>query len=1202
MLKRIVKSTLVVIACLLVLICFLPMLVSVSKVNQFLLSCVNSRISGKLHAQEIRVGWTDGICVTGLKIHDPQGREVALFNKISCDVALLSLIHAPAIEGTIQVDSPKINLIDDKNTGHFSIEQVFSPETAVKSPAPSQNTPQTELIVSDLHLSIDIHPQGQAKVQLACQVKNTDNGSVEKGSVNLAATAQNFADLERAYKSALGQISNSAASVVTLDCHIDQFPLKAIVPFVAIANYDLSKLILPALGNTINAKISHTLKGDELGLSLLLNSPQLTTKLRAQIKGKQLTIQDEGSVNWEIRPDVLACLKMSFPQIPADLEQAKPTTLQATIQPYSGTLGTDGKMPLAINWSLDSPLLLNKASWNDTLAMQLQGNLTATSLQESLEANTTAQISLGKQLSTLNSLCTVNQPLTKQETSCKLTLNGPIASQAELFLPQSLPLVELLGTTTNLEATCKNTATEKTGQLQIQSDTMQANMFFTVANDILKMQPSTISMKISPQAIAAYIPQEKGISTTSIPLTVNVAALEIPLTSKALVKETLLDVAVNLKPFFVANTLHSIGVNDTAIKIVKPKGQDLVLTTNGSLNLAKASALYQQIAGETLNFNANIPVHFDGDKITLTNVRTELQPQSPNAALQKLLATLSSNINIATREIDGKVALVSNTTSLNTTFSARPEAESEYTVLPAYTLSLDGSMKDFPVLVLEALSEKPGLTELLGTTLSGSWKLALDNSLSKKPMAFSLTGDGLTLQTNLQLAKTITANSAQDAATIDWQITPKRFKALQKMLQLAQSEKQKDMQLQDDVHLTVHVKGLQLPLEQFVQNQKPLVLGAFLDALALDAQIALGAVTLSQKDKKPLSIAPLHVTAALIGKDRTVSFTCNTENSAQKEQAQLAITGSASNLWNDQDFQFDNARILVDTKIQNLPLDILYSFTAMPDTADKVISMLGHTLNANLKGDIKDLQEGSCHGNIQSPLLKSEIACLVKDGKLTLEKPITAEYTLSPETGARSESPIKFAIDSKDFSVVLKPFSLKTIQAKNIKIEPGILYCKNIGMLSLLVNLFKVKSSDETTVWTTPVYIEIKDGIVHCKRADALLANTFPVATWGKIDLVKNSLDMTLGLSGTSLTRAFDIPKLDPSYMVQIPIRGTIQSPKIDTALVTTKLTALKLMQTRSSTTSIIGGLLDVATTIVDKESPAPAPTTHPFPWKLAKN
>src|SRR5262249_12320025 len=96
MLKRLVKIFLILLACSLVLVSVLPMLVSISRVNQFLLSCINSRIAGKLHAEELQVGWTNGLYVKGLEVQDPQGREVASFKAISCDVSLLSLNHAPA--------------------------------------------------------------------------------------------------------------------------------------------------------------------------------------------------------------------------------------------------------------------------------------------------------------------------------------------------------------------------------------------------------------------------------------------------------------------------------------------------------------------------------------------------------------------------------------------------------------------------------------------------------------------------------------------------------------------------------------------------------------------------------------------------------------------------------------------------------------------------------------------------------------------------------------------------------------------------------------------------------------------------------------------------------------------------------------------------------------------------------------------------
>src|SRR5262249_49783026 len=150
----------------------------------------------------------------------------------------------------------------------------------------------------------------------------------------------------------------------------------------------------------------------------------------------------------------------------------------------------------------------------------------------------------------------------------------------------------------------------------------------------------------------------------------------------------------------------------------------------------------------------------------------------------------------------------------------------------------------------------------------------------------------------------------------------------------------------------------------------------------------------------------------------------------------------------------------------------------------------------------------------------------------------------------------------------------------------------NGGMLSLLVSLLKVDTSrsKEVNLWFTPMYIEVKNGKVLCKRTDALLADAFPIATWGTIDLVKNSVDMTLGLSGTAISRAFGITEIDPNYLVQIPIHGKTQSPKIDTGRATAKITALKMQENKSNTAALLGGLLEVATMVGEKDEPPPKP------------
>ncbi|MBS0634297.1 MAG: hypothetical protein JSR37_02400 [Verrucomicrobia bacterium] len=989
MLKRIVKSTLVLIACLLIFVSFMPMLLSISKINQFLISCVNSRIGGKLHAEEIQIGWTDGILVKGLQIDDPQGRNVADIKKVSCDVALLSLIHAPAIEGRVQVDSPKITLIDDNHDGHFSIENVFTSEPTEKA-----SSEPAKLVLSDLQLSLDIQPQGQAKINLVCQIENNEDGKQEKGAVNLTATAQNVQELEKAYKSALGQAKASAAGTVALDCHIDDFPIKAALPFIRMADPALATMLVPALGDSLNAKISHTLRGDELTLSLLVQSPQLNLKLKSAIKGNTLTIKDQGSLNWQLSPELLALY---------NIDQKTPTALVATVQPYSGTLGPDGKMPVDIAWKLTAPLALSQGPCSAS------GTITAAAIQESVDAH--AEVTLGK--NSVDALLTVNHPLTTPEASCKIALDGETKVDADLELKNSL---------------------------------------FTAA--------------------------------------------------------------VNSNDF---------------------------------------------------SCNAKVPYHFADNILTLKKGEATCSYKTFNAVVD----SLDSVINLNKKEAQGTIAIHSDSALFDTRFQ-----------VTADKASADGEMKQFPVALLATLANKPELTELLGNTLSANWKATNDQ------LDVNLQGDNLSFKTSLLIGDNISGN---DSTLLSYQLSPKRFDALQEMLKLDKLE------LKNAVDIALKIKKIELPKKY--EN-----LGTFLDGLSLNTLVTVSQTTLAQANKKAVTIAPLTLNVKQSGKDRKVTFSCETDKSVANS-AQIAIDGSAHNLWNEEGLQLDNARILLDTNIKNLPLDIFYT--------EKLVAAFGESINANLKGDLKDMTAGSIVGSIESPRFKSDIACTLHQGTLTLDKPITAEYTLTAEAGevllkdvnpllataSGTKEPIKLIIDSKGFQVPLKHFSIKDTKIPNITIEPGTLTCKNSGMLSLLTNLLRVSKSDVITLWFTPIYVSVENGIVHCKRADALLSDAFPIATWGKIDLLNDKIDMTLGLSGASVAKAFDISGLDPSYMVQIPIRGTTQSPKIDSGLATTKITALKLQQTSSKTTSIIGGLLEAATTIVEKDDPAPAPTTNPLPW-----
>lgn len=68
--------------------------------------------------------------------------------------------------------------------------------------------------------------------------------------------------------------------------------------------------------------------------------------------------------------------------------------------------------------------------------------------------------------------------------------------------------------------------------------------------------------------------------------------------------------------------------------------------------------------------------------------------------------------------------------------------------------------------------------------------------------------------------------------------------------------------------------------------------------------------------------------------------------------------------------------------------------------------------------------------------------------------------------------------------------------------------------------------------------------------------------------------------------------------MLQIPLEGHVQSPKINTARVAMRISALTARKTGGVQGQILGTLVDTATDVVNDETPPPPPTTNPLPWE----
>src|SRR5262249_16016466 len=153
----------------------------------------------------------------------------------------------------------------------------------------------------------------------------------------------------------------------------------------------------------------------------------------------------------------------------------------------------------------------------------------------------------------------------------------------------------LLGKTTALDAACKVQNQTKTGHVRVRSDTMQANLAFSLDEKVLTVNPSNISLNINPQVVSAVLPQDTQLATSQIPMKLLIGALEVPLAKAAFINDASLEATLHVDPFTVSKIgpVGTLDLIEIDLKLAKSAGKNLAVSANAKIDLQKAAPLYQ---------------------------------------------------------------------------------------------------------------------------------------------------------------------------------------------------------------------------------------------------------------------------------------------------------------------------------------------------------------------------------------------------------------------------------------------------------------------------------------------------------------------------------------------------------------------------------------------------------------------------------
>lgn len=142
----------------------------------------------------------------------------------------------------------------------------------------------------------------------------------------------------------------------------------------------------------------------------------------------------------------------------------------------------------------------------------------------------------------------------------------------------------------------------------------------------------------------------------------------------------------------------------------------------------------------------------------------------------------------------------------------------------------------------------------------------------------------------------------------------------------------------------------------------------------------------------------------------------------------------------------------------------------------------------------------------------------------------------------------------------IKEFKLKTLKIEG-NLDLGELRCARNHLLSVTLGLLKQKSQDSVTIKCGNIHFTSEKGIVAYPVTPFLLDNTFEILSKGTIDLIQDKVNISLGFTTQSLSRAFNLTALPDGYIVPFTITGSTHKPRIHTSQAIKNIATIILLE-----------------------------------------
>lgn len=333
---------------------------------------------------------------------------------------------------------------------------------------------------------------------------------------------------------------------------------------------------------------------------------------------------------------------------------------------------------------------------------------------------------------------------------------------------------------------------------------------------------------------------------------------------------------------------------------------------------------------------------------------------------------------------------------------------------------------------------------------------------------------------------------------------------------------------------------------------------------------------------------------------------CLVPSQDSKISAEFLIQGSIDHLLDPLQRQFEQT-----AEWKHIPSSFITGiFPISPSVKTKVSSLAGPRINVDIKNRFLG-DEGLIRIKVDSANLQAYIPLILKEKAILLEDDLVATLHINEEINkaffqefnplisgnAYSQHPVLLQVSKENFYLPISPYSFEEFHIQAASLDFGKISIANTGTMYDLFKFLDIEESKQfVESWFTPIFFSVQKGSIICKRFDALIDNRIRLALWGKTDIIKDRISMTLGIDPEVIKKYFHNTSLKTKNFFLIKIRGSISSPEVDWSSAYARIALLKSYTIASPFSALADKLFS---SLGDSTPPQ---TVSPLPWEKPRD